>query len=472
LPWQNSEKPSEQIRQTDSQLHEIDEHEQVIETDSVLIEPEPVEDNKKELSEGHVTLAQESLREVLKDQRVPEEVRESLAEDYKEVEEMLERLDHGHLYIVVFGRVSVGKSALLNALLGKKQFSTSPLHGETKVAHKSQWDEYQSGGLFLVDTPGINEVEGEGREALAKEVANRADLILFVVDGDITDTELEALESIKSTNHPIILALNKIDRYSQKEQEALFASLEKHSRGLIDPKNIIGVSAEPPEQLVLMVDEEGNEKEIMRQRPPNISALKTRLWDILESEGKTLAALNASLFAGDLTDKIAQQVLKVRQHLGEKLIRKYCIGKGVAVAINPIPVADLIAAAAVDGSLIIHLSHLYGLPLTKSEAGELLKTIGMQMLALLGTVWAIHFVSSILKFGTGGFSTVITGGAQGAVAYYSTYVVGQVAERYLVQGKSWGDGGPKFVVQEIIDSLDRDSIIDDAKRDIKKRLLR
>ena len=67
-------------------------------------------------------------------------------------------------------------------------------------------------------------------------------------------------------------------------------------------------------------------------------------------------------------------------------------------------------------------------------------------------------------------STVVTAGAQGAVAYYATFVVGKVAERYLVQGKSWGEGGPKEVVQEILDSIDRDSILSEARADIKAHL--
>ncbi len=92
------------------------------------------------------------------------------------------------------------------------------------------------------------------------------------------------------------------------------------------------------------------------------------------------------------------------------------------------------------------------------------------MALLMGTVWAVHFVSSALKLGTGGLSAVVTGGAQGAVAYYSTYVVGQAAERYLAQGKSWGEGGPKHVVREILDSLDRDSVLTQARADIRARL--
>ena len=201
-----------------------------------------------------------------------------------------------------------------------------------------------------------------------------------------------------------------------------------------------------------------------------MSELKTRLWQVLEQEGKTLAALNASLFAGELSDQVTERVMIARRTLGERVIRTWCIAKGVAVALNPVPVADLIAAAVVDVSMVVHLSRTYGLPLTRSEASTLVKTIGTQMLLLMGTVWAVNLVSSALKLGTGGLSAIVTGGAQGAVAYYSTYVVGQAAERYLANGKSWGEAGPKLAVREILESLDRESIIDQAKADIRARL--
>ena len=90
--------------------------------------------------------------------------------------------------------------------------------------------------------------------------------------------------------------------------------------------------------------------------------------------------------------------------------------------------------------------------------------------ALMGTVWALHFVSSALKVGTAGLSTLVTAGAQGAIAYYSTYVVGQIAAEYLAKGKSWGDSGPKVVVQNILDSLDRDTVLRDARKEIQARL--
>ena len=88
----------------------------------------------------------------------------------------------------------------------------------------------------------------------------------------------------------------------------------------------------------------------------------------------------------------------------------------------------------------------------------------------MGTVWAVNLVSAVMKLGTGGLSTVLTGTAQGAVAYYSTYVVGQAAESYLAHGKSWGETGPKQVIRDILESIDRDSILAQARADIAGRL--
>jgi len=135
-----------------------------------------------------------------------------------------------------------------------------------------------------------------------------------------------------------------------------------------------------------------------------------------------------------------------------------------------VPVADLAAAALVDAGMVVHLSRVYGLPMTRREAGSLVSVIVTQMAALMGTVWAVHLVSSALKLGTGGMSVVLTAGAQGAVAYYSTYVVGQAAERYFAAGKSWGDAGPRAVMAEILESIDRDSILRQARDDLKGHL--
>jgi len=418
----------------------------------------------------HLHIAKESLQELLSDKRIPTKVRDTLAEDYVQLEAMLEKLVHGHIHIAAVGRVSVGKSSLLNALLGTEKFSVSPLHGETRQINMADWTEADSGGIFLIDTPGLNEVEGESREQMTRDLASRTDLILFVIDSDLTDSEKKALITIGKQNRPIILVINKSDRYSNHEQALLIDSVKKLTSGIVDDSNIIFTCAQGKSQTVIMVDDENNEREIVRKLPPDVTQLKNKLWQVLADEGKTLAALNASIFAGNCSDQISRHVLEVRQDLAGKLVRTYSISKGVAVAVNPVPVADLFAAAILDVSMVVHLSRVYGLPLTKYEASSLVKVICAQMLALIGTVWAVHFISSTLKIGTGGLSTMITAGGQGAIAYYSSYVVGQVAKSYFAAGKSWGELGPKHVVTEILEDIDRESIIKDAKQDILGRL--
>jgi GTPase len=428
------------------------------------------ESAKADTGDHHLELARESLRELIDDPRVPESVREELEQEYRNVRQMLDKLENDEIHIAVYGRVSVGKSALLNALLGESRFSTSPLHGMTRQVTTGSWREYAAGNILMIDTPGINEVDGEAREQLAAEVAQRADIVLFVVDGDMTGTEFEALRQLKTLGMPLLVVLNKADRYSHEQLEQIRESLVRHLEGLVGQSDIVTASAEPARQLVIRVDEEGRETETSRQPAADVESVRDRLWSILENEGKSLAAVNASLFAGRLSDEVAARILDAKRHLGSQLIRTYCLAKGIAVAINPVPVADLVAAAVVDVSMIIHLSRIYGLPINKGEARGLLKTIGAQMVLLMGTVWAVHVLSSALKLGTAGLSAVVTGSAQGALAYYSTWVVGQAAERYLAQGKSWGEGGPKLVVREILDSIDRDTLIADARKEIRKRL--
>ena len=422
------------------------------------------------MTDENLQRAHESLKQLLDDTQVPDAVRAELKEDFVQVEAMLDKVASGHIHIAVFGRVSVGKSSLLNALIGEQHFATSALHGKTRQAAMAEWEEYDSGGIYLIDTPGINEIEGEERERMAHEVANRSDLILFVIDGDMTDTEFTALRSLGQRLQPLLLVLNKCDRYSISEREEIWTSLRGRTGTLIDPQNMIEASADPPPRTVIMIDQHGNETETERRSPPQLKALKNRLWDILEADGQTLSALNASLFAGDLSDRVAERILAIRSRLGEKLIRTYSLTKGVAVAINPIPVADLLAVAMIDISMVVHLSKLYGLPLNKAQSGKLIRTIIAQMSLIMGTAWLIHLIASLLKAGTAGLSTLVTAGAQGAVAYYSTYIVGMAAERYLADGKSWGEGGPKLVIKEILENIDRDSLLIQAREDIMARV--
>lgn len=425
---------------------------------------------KSKQQNKNLSLAINSLDNLINDKNVPEKVRIQLSQEYQQLEAMLEKLEKGHFHISAIGRVSVGKSSLLNALLGKDRFSVSVLHGETKQVSLGEWQSVKTGGVFLQDTPGLNEINGKDREKLALDVAQRSDLVLFVIDGDMTHSELQALKTIHNQNRAILVVLNKIDRYTPLERQTLKDTLVDRLNGIISSELITFASSTQRDEKIIRINEEGQETIDIRQIPPDIEALKKQIWRVIENEGETLLALNASLFAGDFDKQINTQILEVKEVLANRVVRTYCVSKGLTVAVNPVPVADLLAAALMDISLIIHLGKVYGLPMSKREAGRLIKVICAQMLALMGATWAVHVLSSSLKITTVGVSTALTATGQSIIAYYSTYVVGQVAKSYFANGKAWKVGGVKQTVAEILENIDRDSIFKDAKQEIKERL--
>ena len=67
-------------------------------------------------------------------------------------------------------------------------------------------------------------------------------------------------------------------------------------------------------------------------------------------------------------------------------------------------------------ALVVHLGKVYGFPLTRSEAGQLIATICAQLAALMGAIWGINVLASALKGISAGLSTALTAGAQGALA--------------------------------------------------------
>ncbi len=425
---------------------------------------------KKNKPEQHLENAHQQIQTLLTDTSIPASVRQELFQEFSEIEAISEKLQNSEIHIAAFGRVGTGKSSILNALLGREIFSTSELHGETRVQQRSDWDAVNFEHVVLIDTPGIDELDGEAREELARSVARVADIVLMVCEGDLTVTEFQAVCDLAQKKRPLILVLNKSDRYSQTELGTILTHLQKRCSGIIEPGNILAASANPRPENVIRVDEHGDESPAERARQPDVGRLKARLWTILENEGKVLAALNAALFASDLDGRIAGKIVEARKTVAERIISNYCLAKGLVVAVNPVPVADLLAAAGTDVAMVIHLGNVYGFQLSRREASKLVLTISAQMLLLMGAYWGVNMVSAAMKTMSAGMSAALTAGAQGALAWYATYVTGQAAKSWFAKGKSWGTEGPRATVNEILDSIDRDSILHAARDEILGKL--
>jgi small GTP-binding protein len=422
-----------------------------------------------------------------------------------------EKLDRNLIRIATFGLVSRGKSAVLNALLGQKILQTGPLNGVTQWPRSVRWavplslDNGESGDVQveLIDTPGIDEVGGEVRGEMAKQITRQADLILFVVSGDITRTEYQALCELQTAQKPLILVFNKIDLYPELDRQAIYKSLqalgntesladavtdERDGENLVDrsakvasksttknPKylEIAMIAAEPAPVQVRMEWSDGSITHEWESPPPQVDELKQKILTILNREGRSLLALNALIEARDAEANIAHQVLKLRQTEAENLIWQFAKYKALAVGLNPVAFLDIMGATVADLALIRSLSRLYGLPMTGYEAGKLWQTIfssaGGVLLGELGSSFLLGFGKTAAVAAPHiGFSTFAgVAVTQASLAAYGTYAVGRAAQVYLEKGCTWGPLGHDTVIQEILGTIERDTIIDRLQQELK-----
>lgn len=427
-------------------------------------------DERDDLSKS-LSKTQSDLGQLLNEKKLSRESREVLAEDYRQLNRLIDKLENQQFHIAVFGRVSVGKSSLLNALLGQAHFSTSVLHGETKETADIHWTAYQDHALQFIDTPGIDEFDGKIREDIAKQAVSAADMVLFVVDGDLTQIEFDALAAAKAQVKSLIVVVNKCDRLTTVEIEQIRDSMTEKLQSLSQNNRIplIFTAADPRPKEIIKVAADGSESVTTIMPKSHIDALKAHIWQQLSESGHQLQALSAAMFATRVSDKIGAEIVTARADIAADIIRKYCIGKALAVGLNPIPLLD-ISVVVGDIAMIKHLGNVYGFDINSKEAGTLMKSVIAELGLVLGTSFGVQALSSVLKGLSAGLSTILTASAQGIAAYYGTYLVGKACEEYFKKGAGWGEDGAEKVLQAMLDNIDKDTVLAEAKADIQRVL--
>ncbi len=439
--------------------------------------------------------AQQSLRLMLERNDLSHRERAKLAEELEELETWLSRLDRDAIQIAAFGMVGRGKSSILNALLGQDAFVTGAIHGVTTKADWVTWQvaEWQDEwGLDLptvvneqvefFDTPGIDEVSGTQHANIAWEVAQQADLILFVISGDVTEIERSALQQLREVGKPMLLVFNKIDQYSEIDRQAIYQKIcNERVRELLSAEEVVMVAAAPLiDRLITQPD--GQQQVVTERGQPRIAELKSKILQVLYQEGKSLVALNSMISANRLQEKVISCKMTSRDRIANDRIWQAVMAKAVAVALNPVTALDLLAGAAIDVAMIVNLSKIYDLPLTKQGAAKLFQTILLGMGGIATGEVLVTLGLSGLK-GLLGIAAPVTGGlsiapytavavAQATMAGVATYSIGQVAKTYLANGASWSEHSPKTVVKEILATIDEDSIMNRIKQELNRQLER
>ena len=402
--------------------------------------------------------------------------RQHLIDDIAQLNEMYDKISTGRVEITIFGEISTGKSAMINALIGRAVAEVDVQGGWTKQIWGTAWEGagyrlpgMESSEIVLIDTPGINEVGGADRAELAEVTARRSDLILFVTDSDLNETEYAALVELAAVQKPIIMVFNKIDLYPNEEKKVLTEMIQKRLDGLVPADHFVTTIADPREVEYVIEQPDGSEKVEWRKPEPKVEELKSMILETLEKEGLGLLALNAAMYAADKSDRISALRVSMRDKRADQVIWTMAATKAVVVAANPIPYVDIVGGVAVDALMIVTLSKVYGLSFSMSQARGLAKAIsGAAGIYALGEL--TNWGASTFKLLTGTLGTALTMLPQGAATGFTSYIIGRSAKHYFEQGGSWGAGSAKTVVKDILATTNKDSVVAHLKDEIKSRL--
>ncbi len=377
-----------------------------------------------------------------------------------------QRLTQQTVEIVVFGLGSAGKTALVNALLGELAAPIAPTLGTTQAAQTYRVAVSDSIGqaqeILITDTPGLLEAGelGEERARSAKALAAQSDLLLFVIDNDLHRAEYEPLSMLTRMGKRSLLVFNKSDRYLPEEKEQILRRLRERTKGLVAPEDIVAIAASP--DAVKLDDGTWVKPE------PDISAVVERMIAILRSEGTELIATNLLLQSQQVSEQAKEQLSVQRQQKADAIVERYqWIGGGV-IAATPLPVVDMLAAAAVNAQMVIELGRVYDLTVSIEEAKAL-------AISLTKTLTALSLAKGTMKLLAVGLQANIATAVaskllQGVSAAYLTRIAGKSFISYFQANQNWGDDGIQAEVERQYKLNQRDEFVKQFLQNAIKQL--
>ena len=402
-------------------------------------------DSKREAAGEHLDSIQRQL------ERVQDQVMRQVLE--RERRQVAAELERGDLVVVVFGTGSSGKTSLIRALLGDMVGFVEPAMGSTRASHSYRLPMAGlSRGVRLVDTPGILEsgAQGQQREDTARRKAVQADLLLFVVDGDLRDSELRMVQLLLSLGKRLLLVLNKCDLLGQQQEQRLLQVLRQRCAPQLPPEDVVPASSAPPR----LTTAPGASPPV-----PEVEALLRRLVQVLRLEGDELMADNILLQSRHLSVDTEAVLTNQRQRASRTVIECYAwIGGGI-IALAPLPGLDLLGAAAVNAQMVLELGRIYGVKLGQDQGRELALAVGRTMVGLGLVKGGAVLLTAALS--TAWPALVVAKALQGVSAAWLTRVAGASLMEYFSRNQDWGDGGMAAAIRKHYDLNRRQTRLDD-----------
>ena len=316
------------------------------------------------------------------------------------------RKSSGELYVALFGEISTGKSSLIQGLSGTALNIDARGGTTTEVAlYQAKLGDLT---LTLADVPGTNEVGAAARAVMAREEALRAHVVALVVNSDLSRAQAEEWQWLKAFDKPMLMLLNKADRYDASELAQLLGALGTK----FDGAKIIPVNAGFQESITI---EHADGRLETRQRTvaANLAPLQASLLDLAQSGAAKLEPARERGVLQALELKLSDAEIAVREAQAAQLViiytRRAIAGAMAAIA----PASDLIIQGALAVAMSKEIAALYEVKLRDIDADDLLKLVGGR---LKGSVTLTLAIAGNAAKAFPGLGT-LGGGAMHAIAY-------------------------------------------------------
>ncbi len=375
--------------------------------------------------------------------------RQALLERSRTIASQLSRQE---LKVVVFGTGSAGKTSLVNALTGRMVGQVGATMGTTEIGETYRIQlQGTTQSLWITDTPGLLEVgvAGTQREQAARKLATEADLLVFVVDSDLTQSEYQPLKALGQMGKRSLLVFNKTDLYPTGDVDAILHRLRERVQGWIPAQDVMAIAASP--QPLRLASGQTVQPE------PLLLPLIQRIVAIVRTEGDDLLADNILLQSQRLGEEARELIDQQRRSEAEKTVERFqWIGAGV-IWVTPLPVIDLLATAAVNAQMVVDIAKVYSCELTLEEGKELAVSLAKTLGGLGIVKGAVQIFSRVLQVSVAGY--VVSKTIQSISAAYLTRIAGKSFIEYFRNDQDWGDGGMAEVVQRHFQLNRRDEFV-------------
>ncbi len=324
----------------------------------------------------------------------------------EEIREQQRRKRTGEVFIAIFGEISTGKSSLVKALLPKADLQSDPRGGTTLEVNHYRWQAHSGDSVIIADLPGFNLEDNP--EIL--EEARRAHLVVFLCDSDITRSQMQQVRHLLSIQKPIIVALNKLDRFSKQEAQSIAVSISERTG--IDRKNIVFIQTGGHEEVVRLLSD-GQEETVTRERKQDIEGLREAIQRNLDNNHELMEQLRDTAVLLLASEKLERARDAHRREQADELVHSYSKRAVVGALAAVAPGSDIIIQGLLATRLIQALCKVYDVSVKEVEIDSFLRLAGGKVKKMTAITLAI--TGNALKAFPG--VGTLTGGVVHAVAY-------------------------------------------------------